>query len=58
MSTTFRIHLYDTYYDVYKNNILLVSTDVPINFYPETVLCFEEIDPLSPTGYTYKYFYH
>ena len=58
MSTTFRIHLYDTYYDVYKNNTLLVSTDVPVNFYPETVLCFEEIDPLSPRGYSYKYFYH
>ena len=58
MGTTFRIHLYDTHYDVYKDNKLFVSTDVPTSFYPETILCFDEVDPLSPRGFSCKYFYH
>ena len=39
MGTTFRIHLYDTHYDVYKDNKLFVSTDVPTSFYHKTILC-------------------
>ena len=57
MSTLFRIQLYDTYYDIYKDNKLLASVNVPPVFYSETLLCFEEEDPLAPKGFSYKYFY-
>lgn len=58
MNTQFRVHLYDIYYDVYKDNKLLTSIDISVNFYSETILCFEEEDPLAPKGFSYKYFYH
>ena len=30
MGTTFRIHLYDTHYDVYKDNKLFVSNNIKL----------------------------
>lgn len=57
MNTSFKIFLYDTYYQIYKNNKLFVTSNAPIELYTNTIVVTDVPDKQSPKGYTTQYDY-